>query len=156
MLGHPFTALALSAGGLWVLYLTPLHGAALHDPLLGLLVQTHVVLAGTLYNWAIVGADHVPRRPSARVRGAALLAGLVLHTVLSRLLFADAGRLAEEAGGTAAQWRSAAEIMWFEGDLVELALLTIFVVEVARRRARRPGAAPAAVGGLGLGAVTRR
>lgn len=127
----------LSGGGLYALYLSPLHAQTLHDPALGLLIQTHVVLAGTLYAWAVVGVDRVPHRPSVAIRGAALLAGLVLHTVLSRLLFADADRLAAEAGGTAAGWSSAAEIMWYEGDLVELAFLLTFLAQVRRGGARR-------------------
>jgi putative membrane protein len=136
-ISHPFTALVLSYGGLYVLYLTPLHAEALHDPALGLLIQAHVVLSGTLFAWAIVGVDHVPRRPSWRVRGAALLVGIALHTALSRLLFADADRLAAQTGGTADDWTTAAEIMWFEGDLIELAIVAVFAHQAmsARRRA---------------------
>jgi putative membrane protein len=109
-LGHPMTATVLSVGGVYVLYLTPLY-ARVHDAaVLGLLVHAHVVVAAALVAWAIVGVDHVPHRPSMRVRGAALVLVVLLHTVLSRLLFADADRLAAEAGGTAGEWRAAAEL----------------------------------------------
>jgi putative membrane protein len=147
-LAHPVTALALNAGVLWALYLTPLHARALHDPRLGALVQVHLVIAGTLFAWAVAGRDPMPRRPSVRVRGAALVGGIALHTALTRLLVADADRLAAEAGGTQEQWRQAAELMWFEGDLVELALLIAFVTGVhGARRPRRSGAGPRAEGG---------
>jgi len=157
-LSHPATALALSAGGLYVLLLTPLHARALHDPLLNVGVQVHFVLAGTLFAWAVVGIDPMPRRPSLRTRGAVLLAAIALHTVLSRLLYGDADRLASEAGGSAGQWRQAAELMWYEGDLIELALLLVFVAQAYRVRGRggapagggdpvaRAGAAPGATG----------
>jgi putative membrane protein len=135
--GHPVTAVALSGGGLFALYLTPLHARAHDHVLLALAVQAHVVVAGTLVAWAIVGTDRVPHRPSLRVRGAALAGLVVMHTALSRLLFADADRLAAEAGGPAAQWRGAAEIMWYEGDLLELALVIVFVAQAVRRGARR-------------------
>jgi putative membrane protein len=144
--GHPVTAVVLSGGGLVVLYLTPLHARAHEHVGLGLLVQAHVVVAGTLAAWAIVGTDRVPHRPSLRVRGAALAALVVLHTALSRLLFADADRLAAEAGGSAAEWRGAAEIMWYEGDLLELALVITFAAQALRRGTRR---SPFGAGGAG-------
>lgn len=153
--GHPLVAMAVSAGGLWALYLTPLHAEMLHDPVAATAIQIHVAVAGTVSAWSIVGVDAIPRRPSLRVRGAALLAGLLLHTLLSRLLVADADRLAAEAGGTVAQWTTAAEIMWFEGDLLELALVVIFVTQAARQHRRgRAGGAPAArpaAAGMGEG-----
>jgi putative membrane protein len=135
-LSHPATALALSAGGLYLLVLTPFHVVALHDPLLHAGVQVHLVLAGTLFAWAVVGIDPMPRRPSVRTRGAVLLAAIALHTVLSRLLFGEADRLAAQAGGSVEHWRQAAELMWYEGDLVELALLAVFVVQAHRLRSR--------------------
>jgi putative membrane protein len=136
-LAHPLTALALTAGPLYALYLTPLHARVLHDPLLQAALAVHLVVAGTLFAWAIVGVDPMPRRPSVRVRGAVLVGAIVLHTVLSRLLFADADRLAAEAGGSPGQWREAAELMWYEGDLAELALLVVFVAQAHRLRPRR-------------------
>jgi putative membrane protein len=146
-LAHLATALALNAGALWALHLTPLHARALHDPRLGALVGIHLVFAGTLFVWAVAGLDPMPRRPSARVRGAALVGGIALHTALTRLLAADADRPAAEAGRTPEGWRQAAELMWFEGDLVELALLIAFVASA--HRARRPRRSVAGAPGEG-------
>ena len=104
----------------------------------------HFIVAGCLLSWALVGVDPIPRRPSLHMRGAVLVAALVLHTALSKIMIADADRLAEATGQTAAQWVTAAEIMWYEGDLIDVALLFAFVVQAhsvtRRRRLRRQAA----------------
>jgi hypothetical protein len=69
-----------------------------------------------------------------------LLAALLLHTVLAKLLFAGADSLAASTAASADQWRAASDIMFYEGDLIELALVIAFVVQVegaARRRRAR-------------------
>jgi putative membrane protein len=146
---HPVTALALTAGPLMALYLTPLHAWTLHHPLAGAALGLHLLVAGTALAWSVAGADPVPHRPSVAIRGAVLLASIAAHTVLSRLLHADADRLAAEAGGTPDEWRSAAELMWFEGDLAELALLLAFVggARAAPQRAGRASVASAGPAG---------
>jgi putative membrane protein len=140
---HPLTALALVTAPLVALYLTPLHAWTLHHPLGAGALGVHLLVAGTALAWSVAGADPMPGRPSVRVRGAVVLAAIAAHTVLSRLLYAEADRLAAQGGGTPDEWRRAAELMWFEGDLAELALLVAFAASAQRCRPR-PRPAPAA------------
>jgi putative membrane protein len=100
VLTDPFVATALNVGGLWLLYRTSLLGAVLHDPGLHLLVSVHVLLTGWLATAAVLAVEPAPHRRSAAVRAGALAAGMAVHDVLAKTLYADppAGVLDAAAG----------------------------------------------------------
>ncbi|TNH31585.1 cytochrome c oxidase assembly protein [Micromonospora orduensis] len=144
VLGHPATGLLLTAGGLWLLYLTPLYRAALDDPLLHTLVQAHFLLSGYLFAWSIAGPDPGPHRPRVPVRLLVLGVGVAAHATIAQLLYAG---VLVDVPATGAELRAGATLMYYLGDLAEialaLALLATWRPEPATRR--RPAARPAPV-----------
>jgi putative membrane protein len=124
-------ATALEAGGLPLYYLAPLpHGW--HGPL-----TVHMVLAGYLFSAVLVGPDPVPHRPGIVGRSFALLVVFAVHGVVAKLLYAA-------GGGTAAQ------LLYYGGDVVEIVTAVALFARWYRRTAPRSIAAqrvsPAAPG----------
>jgi putative membrane protein len=119
VLVHPVTAAVLDGGGLWVLYTTPLYPAMMHSPSIHLLVQAHVLLAGALFAYAVAGTDPMPHRPGHPVRAAALLAFLAAHAILAKYLYGH-----PPAG--VPDGRAGAELMYYGGDVADLALVIVF------------------------------
>jgi putative membrane protein len=133
---HPMTAAALDGGSLWLLYTTPLYPAMMDSPSVHLLVQAHVLLAGTLFAYAVAGSDPMRHRPGRPVRAAALLAFLAAHAILAKFLYGHPPTGVPDS-------RAGAELMYYGGDAADLALVTIFCwqwYDPARFRitARRP------------------
>ena len=144
VLTNPVVAATLAVGGMWVLYRTPLFEATRSDVLLHLLVTLHLLAAGYLYTIAIVSVDPSPHRSSTRVRAAVLLVSLAAHRVLAKLVYAQ-----PPAGLDVADVRRGAQLMFYGGDLVELALAALLAAQWYRssgRDLRRAGLVPAAVG----------
>ena len=126
---------------LYALYFTPLYAATLRSEPLHELVHLHMLVTGCALTWSLVGPDPVPYRPALRLRSAALIAALAAHAVLGRLLYAHAATLATD-GSSPDDWRQGAQLLFYGGDLVDLALLVCFFARwyalegrrVARRR----------------------
>lgn len=136
-LAHPATGLLLTAGGLWLLYLTPLHRATLSNPALHGLVLLHFVLSGYLFTWSIAGPDPGPHRPRVPVRLVVLGVGVAAHAVLAQLLYA--GVLVDVAA-TGGELRAGATVMYYGGDLAEILLALALLVTWRPERAPRPAA----------------
>ncbi|MFC4149405.1 cytochrome c oxidase assembly protein, partial [Micromonospora mangrovi] len=79
VLAHPVTGLLLTAGGLWLLLLTPLYRATLANPSLHALVHLHFVLSGYLFAWSIAGPDPGPHRPRVPARLVVLGLAVAAH-----------------------------------------------------------------------------
>ncbi|AVH94441.1 hypothetical protein GCM10010497_15870 [Streptomyces cinereoruber] len=149
----PPVAALLDFGGLWLIHRTPLFAAAQDRPLLHAAVQVHVVAAGLLFAFAVCRLDPVRRGGGGTaVRGAALLAGGTAHAVLAKGLYADG------PPGTAfspADLHAGARLMYYGGDLAELALALVLAVQWytstgrawARRGRLRPAPGPVPPGG---------
>ncbi|MBO3738748.1 cytochrome c oxidase assembly protein [Actinoplanes sp. NEAU-H7] len=138
ILTHPAVAVVLAAGGLWLLYTTGLYPAMMHSPAIHLLVQAHVLGAGVLLTHAIVGVDPMTHRATPRVRAAALLVFMAAHGILAKYLYGH-----PPAGVSGPAGRTGAELMYYGGDLADLALVIVFCwqwYDPARFRvgARRP------------------
>ncbi|MEV7192516.1 cytochrome c oxidase assembly protein [Streptomyces sp. NPDC093510] len=139
----PPLAALLDIGGLWLLYRTELFAAVRHEPWLHAVVHTHVLAAGLLFAFAVCRLDPVRHRWSLGVRGATLLAAGAAHAVLAKTLYATA------PPGTsfiAADLHMGAQVMYYGGDLVEVALATVVAAssyratgraQLRRRRAAR-------------------
>ncbi|MBT9257456.1 cytochrome c oxidase assembly protein [Phycicoccus sp. MAQZ13P-2] len=134
----PWVALLLDAGGLWVLYCTPLFTAMMRDPAVGVLVHVHVLLTACLFAWTVAGPDPVPHRPSVPRRLVVLGVAVAAHAALSQLLYA--GVLVEVPGPAPGRMAGAQLMYWF-GDLAEVALA--LAVLGRWRPAARPAPAPA-------------
>ncbi|WP_214404323.1 cytochrome c oxidase assembly protein [Pseudonocardia lacus] len=139
VLTSPVVAALLSVGGLWLLYRTDLHAAAAHDPLLGLVVPAHVLLAGYLFTAALVGPDPQPHRAHLGVRAAVLVLAVAAHNVLAKALVA-----VPPTGVTDADALAGGQLMYYLGAPVEIALFVLLGREWAAgdRRARRRSPAP--------------
>ncbi|MGP4104583.1 cytochrome c oxidase assembly protein [Nonomuraea sp. KM90] len=147
---NPVTALVLSAGGMVVLYGTPLYRHTTANGWLHLAVHAHFLLSGYLFAWVIAGPDPAPRRPPVPARLVVLGVAIAVHAGLSQLMYAGIGvdlPVPEE------QRRGAAEIMYYGGDLAELLLGVALTLgwkpaRNVRRNVTSPRAA-VAVGGRG-------
>lgn len=129
LLAHPFTGLALTAGALFALYLTPLYRALTANPFLHDLLHLHFLLAGYVFTWAIAGPDPAPRRPSVRLRLVVLGIAVAAHATLAQLMYAGL----VDVPAPPAQLRGGAEIMYYGGDLAEI-LLALALVATGRSR----------------------
>jgi len=128
----------LYTASLWVVYLTPLFAASLRHPLLHELLHLHFLITGCLLTWPLVGLDPVPARGSTQVRIAVLLLALASHAALAKLIYAGwlGGGLGRTLPLTAIH--SGAEIMYYGGDLIELALALVFFSRWYARTGRKP------------------
>lgn len=116
----PPTALLLNGGGMALLYLTPLYAAMLTNPWLHLLVHVHVIAAGFLFTLVVAGAAPLPGRAPFRWRVGTLLAGMTLHAVLAKVMYA---RLLPAGLPDAPEHlQAAARQMYYWGDLAEILL----------------------------------
>jgi putative membrane protein len=126
---HPVPAAALDAGGMWVVYGTPVLTRMHGDPLLTALVDVHVLLAGCLFTAAVVGVDPSPHRPSARYRGVVLVAAMAAHGILAKQLYAM-----PPAGVPRAEAELAAQVMYHAVDALLLVLLGVGWYRASRPR----------------------
>lgn len=139
---HPVTAALLDVGGMYVLYLTPLYAWSLADPAVHVLVHVHFVLSGYLFAWSIAGPDPAPRRPGFGARMIVLLLAMAAHSTLAKLMYGYSFPRGAHAEGSA---ESGAMLMYYGGDLAELAIAIALFAAWHRSGARRGrGAVPAA------------
>jgi|SRR5690606_4400105 len=132
----PPLAAVLDVGGLWLLYRTSLASATHHDEWLRSAVQLHVVLAGLLFTFVVCQLDPVRRRWNVVWRGLTLLGAGAAHAILAKTLYAWPP---PGTNFTAADVQGGAQIMYYGGDLVELALAAALARQwyVRSGRARR-------------------
>jgi putative membrane protein len=124
LLTHPTTVLTLTVGGLVALYATPLAGAVDDHPAVHHLVHLHFLVSGYLFAWLIAGPDPAPRRPTVRARLVLLGIAVAAHSALSQLMYAG---VLGNADIPAAELRGAATLMYYGGDIAELALAVALV-----------------------------
>ena len=133
LLANPVVALVLNIGGMAVLYFTPLYEMMMTSPALHYFVHFHFVAAGCLYVWVIAGPDPAPHRPSVPTRLVVLGIAIVLHSVVSQMLYA--GMFVTLQAPTW-QLQQAAELMYYGGDITEL-LLAFAMVSTWRPARKR-------------------
>ena len=126
VLAAPATAVVLDLGGLYVLYLTGLYKAAEHNTLVHDAVHVHIFLAGCLLSWAVIGLDPVRRRPGRWVRLTALIIAAAGHDTLSKLIYAWNLPV---GGGPIASRHTGAELMYYGGTVIEVALAAIVMAQ---------------------------
>lgn len=121
---HPVVAGVLNAGGLWLLYTTGLYGLMHASPLVHAAVHAHVLLAGCLFTAAVAGVDPDPHRGSFRLRAAVLVGFVAVHSVLAKHLH---GHPPDGVGASDA--RIGAQIMYYGGDVVDVALIVVLFAQ---------------------------
>lgn len=139
VLTEPVVAAVLAVGGLWLLYTTPLYSELHHSPVLHLVVHLHMLVAGYLFTVAMISVDPLPHRRGYLHRGIVLGAALAAHNVLGKHLYVH-----PPAGVSASTGESAAMVMYYGGDLVDLVIMVILCLGWYRATGRRlPGRTPA-------------
>lgn len=135
VLVFPPVAAVLDVGGLWALYRTPLYASMHHDALLTAAVHVHVFAAGLLFSLAICQVEPVRHRYGFTLRAVVLLAAGAAHAVLAKSLHA----YPPPGLHSAVDLHAGAQLMYYGGDVVELALAAVLAVQwyVAAGR-RRP------------------
>lgn len=119
----PAVVVLLGTGSLYALYVTPLFGLVEDSTLLHVVVHVHMLAVGCLLSWFVVGIDPMPRRPGIRSRAIVLLVVAAGHDVLAKLLVAR--NLPD--GVPAGQVDAGARLMFYGGDVVEVALLVVLL-----------------------------
>ncbi len=129
---HPVVIVALNLGPLYGLYLTSIFETMQRHPLLHAAVHLHMIAAGCLLSWYLVGIDPLPRRGGLRTRLAVLVAVAGGHDVLAKLMYVHT----LPATDSSADVRAGAQLMYYGGDAVELALLVVLLVQWYRSTGR--------------------
>jgi putative membrane protein len=121
ILTEPAVTATLNVGGLWLLYTTALFGAMHASPLVHVLVNLHMAVAGYLFTISIISVDPLPHRRSYPYRAVLLVAAIAAHDILAKIIYASPpiGVPTEEA-------QTAAMIMYYGGDAVSILILIIF------------------------------
>ena len=117
---HPVVAAGLNAGGLWLLYATDLFAEMHSTPALHVAVHAHVLLAGAAFTVAMIGPDPNPHRASLRVRATVLVLFIGAHSILGKWLYAH-----PPTGVDPTEARVGAQLMYYGGDIVDLAILVL-------------------------------
>ncbi|MBB1031004.1 cytochrome c oxidase assembly protein [Dietzia sp. SLG310A2-38A2] len=120
VLTHPVVAAVLNAGGLWVLYTTDLFALMHSSQTVHVLVHAHVFLAGLAFTVAMIGPDPNPHRASFKTRAVALVLFIAAHSILGRWLYGH-----PPTGVDPADARAGAQLMFYAGEVVDLALLVL-------------------------------
>ena len=129
VVSHPAVAALLDTGGMWLMFRTDLLTAA--PPVL---VHVHMLAAGYLFAFSLVGSDPAPHRAGLGTRAAVLVAAVAAHDVLAKLVYATPAAGAETAG----------LLLYYGGTPVHVVLLVLLGREWAagqhraRVRRRRP------------------
>ena len=147
VLAAPATAVVLDLGGLYALYLTGLYQAAEHDDLVHAAVHMHMFLAGCLLSWALIGVDPVRRCPDTGIRLTVLIIAAAGHDTLAKLIYA---RNLPAGGGSIVSRHTGAELMYYGGTVIEVALAAVVMAHwylvsgraLARTRRRSQSAGP--------------
>lgn len=158
---HPAVALPIYLFTMVAVFFTPVFPAMMSSHVAHQAFNAHLVVAGTLFAWPLIGSDPSPHRIGHPARMGLVFLSLPLHSVgIMALLSAttlvggvDAQRAAATAGFDAlADQRLGASLMWVLGELVGLTAVGLaarrwFVADRAatRARLRRRAALPLAV-----------
>jgi putative membrane protein len=118
----PPLAALLDAGGLWLLYRTRLFAAVDDRPWLHAAVHVHVFAAGLIFTASVCQLDPVRRRYPFSLRAATLVAVAAAHAVLAKSLWLAAP---PDTGFATADVHAGAELMYYGGDLIEVALAAV-------------------------------
>jgi putative membrane protein len=121
---YPLVVVVLDLGGPYLLYLTPLYASAESRPLLHSVVHLHMLVAGCLFAWCVVGVDPIPHRSSLRTRLLALVAAAGGHDILAKLMY---GHALPAVGGPPEQLRTGAQLMYYGGDVVEILMALVLL-----------------------------
>ena len=118
--GHPMTAAVFNVGGLYILYRTDLFIWMHQSTVVYALVHIHIFFAAYLFTMSILYVDVTARRYSFQFRALVLIGAFAGHKILAKSLYAM-----PPAGVTSLDAQKGALIMYYGGDLIELAIIIL-------------------------------
>jgi putative copper resistance protein D len=107
---HPVVALVVLIVSLFGMYFTGLYEVALRSHVAHLAMLAHLLGAGYLFYWSVVGVDPTPHRVAPPVRMLVLFAAMGFHAFFGVVLM-------QSGVATAADWYAALDLPWL-GDPV--------------------------------------
>lgn len=129
IVSHPAVTLPIYLATMIVVFFTPVFPAMMNSHVAHQAFNAHLLIAGTLFAWPLVGADPSPHRIAYPARMGLVFLSLPLHSVgimallsASTLVGGAAARRAAGAGGfdALADQRLGASLMWVLGEVVGL------------------------------------
>jgi putative membrane protein len=136
VISHPITALFLNIGSMFLLYLTPIYSMTLRIPALHHLVHIHFLLAGSVFAWAIIGSDPVPKRPGFSLRLSVLFFSMAAHAYLSKLMYAHL--FPKNTHHSILEIQEAVKLMYYWGDMAEMLLVIGLFYNWYQKRKSKP------------------
>lgn len=135
VLSHPLVGFVVFGASIVVLTFSSLLDLAARNDLVHLAVHVHLVLAGALFTWTLVGVDPVPSRPGHGARLLLVLASVPFHAFVGvGLLGADQPLF--DAYPSLEDQRRAAGILWGSGELLTVAVAAVVFRSWYRAEAR--------------------
>lgn len=122
---HPVTALVVSIGSMYLLYLTPLYRLSLDNPFLHAWLHLHFMVAGCIFTWSVVGVDRSSHRASHQTRLIVLFFAIAAHSLLAKFMYAYG--YGWDTGYSAESLQAAAKLMYYGGDCVEFILVLVLL-----------------------------
>lgn len=121
---HPIPAAVLNVGSLWALYATSLSEVMMNNLLLHYALLVHFFVAGYLFAVSMVNVDPTPHRASFRLRLGVLVVAIAGHSILAKYIYIHppAGTMVEDA-------QTGGMLMFYGGDVLELALIVVFFAQ---------------------------
>jgi putative membrane protein len=121
----PPVAALVNAGSIYLLYRTPLLAASRADPWLDGVVHVHLLVTGVLFTAAVCQLDPLRRRYSVALRAASAVAAAAAHGVLAKTLYATPP---PNTAFDVADLRFGVQLMYYSGDVVEIAIAIVLAV----------------------------
>lgn len=127
---RPAAGWVLFGGGIFAVYFSPLFEFSLRNDFVHQLVHLHLLVAGCVFFFPLVGVDRLPGRPSAPVRLLSLLLAVPLHAFVGLALVSSRSPLAPSWSLPAwvdviADQRTGGGIMWVAGEMITLVALMV-------------------------------
>ncbi len=122
----PPAAAVINVAGLWLLYRTGLFAATRHDPWLHAVVHFHMFVAGSLFTFSVCQLDPLRRRHGLPLRAGSLIVAGAAHAVLAKILY---GVPPPGSDFAATDLTRAAQLMYYGGDVVEVALAAVLAAQ---------------------------
>jgi putative copper resistance protein D len=137
VLAHPIVGWLLFGGTLVAVSFAPVLDLAERSEPFHLLLHVHLLLVGSLFLWALVGIDPVPRRLPHGGRLLAVLAAVPFHAFVGIALMSTRAAVDPVAYPSVADQHRAAGLLWASGELFSAVMAGVVFRQwlVADRRA---------------------
>ncbi len=135
-MAHPLVAVALFAGTLFALYLTPLYALSLSNDLVHAGLHLHFLAVGVLFFVVVLGVEPAPWPLGYPARLGLVLVTVPLHALLGIVLLTSGDVLAaDHYRSLGLEWldplgqqRLGGALLWAVGDLFALAVVLVLMV----------------------------